>query len=309
MSKILITGGSGFVGRAILQHPKFSSALTIGRTKPSSDHNFFKTSLDSETDYSEILEDKDVILHLAARAHVMSDKSNDPLREYRHINTDATLNLAVQAAKAGVKRFIFISTVKVLGEKTSRGKKFTAFDALNPMDPYSVSKAEAEVGVQEISRDTGMEFVIIRPTLIYGPGAKGNLERLIKLISLKIPLPLKSIKNKRSMVSIDNLVDLISRCLDSEKAENQIFMVSDDYDLSTPDLVKIICRSRGIVPSLFNFPVKLMWFLLKCLGKENVYDRVCGSMEVNIEYTKSQLDWNPPYKIEDCFGKYSKNGN
>ena len=169
MTKILVTGGSGFVGTALLKHPSFSSALVIGRTKPSSDNDYVKTSLDAETDYSVLLKGVDVIIHLAARAHVMDDKSNNPLEEFRFINTHATLNLAAQAAKIGVKRFIFVSTAKVLGEKTAQSIRFTAFDSLCPQDPYSVSKAEAEMGLQKIAQESNMDLVIIRPPLVYGP--------------------------------------------------------------------------------------------------------------------------------------------
>ena len=304
MTKILVTGGSGFVGNALLKHSSFSSALVIGRTKPSSDNDYVKISLDAATDYSVLLKGVDVIIHLAARAHVMDDKSNNPLEEFRFINTHATLNLAAQAAKIGVKRFIFVSTAKVLGEKTSQSIRFTAFDSLCPQDPYSVSKAEAEMGLQKIAQESSMDLVIIRPPLVYGPEVKGNFEKLIRLISLKVPLPLKSINNRRSMVSVDNLVDLIAKCITAKNAENQVFMVSDDHDLSTPELIRMICLSKGINSKMFSFPPILLELFLKCLGKGQVYERLCGSMQVDITYTKTQMKWEPITSPEKSFLMY-----
>ena len=304
MTKILVTGGSGFVGTALLKHSSFSSALVIGRTKPSSRNDYVKISLDAATDYSVLLKGVDVIIHLAARAHVMDDKSNNPLEEFRFINTHATLNLAAQAAKIGVKRFIFVSTAKVLGEKTSQSIPFTAFDSLCPQDPYSVSKAEAEMGLQKIAQKSSMDLVIIRPPLVYGPEVKGNFEKLIRLISLKVPLPLESINNRRSMVSVDNLVDLISRCITAKNAENQVFMVSDDHDLSTPELIRMICLSKGINSRMFSFPPILLELFLKCLGKGQVYERLCGSMQVDITHTKTQMKWEPITSPEKSFLMY-----
>ena len=304
MTKILVTGGSGFVGTALLKHPSFSSALVIGRTKPSSDNDYVKISLDATTDYSVLLKGVDVIIHLAARAHVMDDKSNNPLEEFRFINTHATLNLAAQAAKIGVKRFIFVSTAKVLGEKTSQSNRFTAFDSLCPQDQYSVSKAEAEMGLQKIAQKSSMDLVIIRPPLVYGPEVKGNFEKLIRLISLKVPLPLESINNRRSMVSVDNLVDLISKCITAKNAENQVFMVSDDHDLSTPELIRMICLSKGINSKMFSFPPILLELFLKCLGKRQVYERLCGSMQVDITHTKTQMKWEPITSPEKSFLMY-----
>ena len=304
MTKILVTGGSGFVGTALLKHSSFSSALVIGRTKPSSDNDYVKISLDAATDYSVLLKGVDVIIHLAARAHVMDDKSNNPLEEFRFINTHATLNLAAQAAKIGVKRFIFVSTAKVLGEKTSQSIRFTAFDSLCPQDPYSVSKAEAEMGLQKIAQKSSMDLVIIRPPLVYGPEVKGNFEKLIRLISLKVPLPLESINNRRSMVSVDNLVDLISKCITAKNAENQVFMISDDHDLSTPELIRMICLSKGINSKMFSFPPILLELFLKCLGKGQVYERLCGSMQVDITHTKIQMKWEPITSPEKSFLMY-----
>ncbi len=299
-SKILITGGSGFLGMALLKNPSFKDALNVGRKQPNQGGKFLHITLDAASDYTHILSDIDIVVHVAARAHVMDEVSEDPLQEYRSINTLATLNLAKQAANKGVKRFIFISSIKVLGEKTDRGRPFTADCPFNPQDPYSVSKAEAEIGLLKLAKKTNMEVVIIRPPLVYGKGVKGNFAKLLKLTTLPIPLPLASIKNKRSFVSIENLVSLITTCLVHPNAANKVFLVSDGCDMSTPELLNLIAKTGGFNSSVFRFPTNLFRFLLKCVGKMGLYQRLCGSMQVDITNTKNQLGWVPLFSPEDC---------
>ena len=299
-SKILMTGGSGFLGTALLKNPPFNDALIVGRTPPNQGGQFLCISLDSSSDYTHILSDIDIIVHLAARAHVMDEVSKDPLQEYRSINTLATLNLAKQAANKGVKRFIFISSIKVLGEKTERGRPFTTDCPFNPQDPYSVSKVEAEIGLLKLAKKTNMEVVIIRPPLVYGKGVKGNFAKLLKLTKLPIPLPLGSIKNKRSLVSIENLVSLITTCLVHPNAANEVFLVSDDCDMSTPELLKLIAKTGGYNSSVFRFSTNLFRLLLRFVGKMDLYQRLCGSMQVDITHTKNQLGWVPLFGPEDC---------
>ena len=233
-------------------------------------------------------------------AHVMDERCDNPLEEYRNINTFTTLNLAEQAARNGVKRFIFISSIKVLGEQTEQGCPFSSDDPFNPQDPYAVSKAEAEIGLQNLTKRTNMELVIIRPPLVYGRDVKGNFAKLLKLAALPIPLPFGSIKNKRSLVSIENLIDLICICLEHEKAKNQIFLVSDDFDLSTPDLLAVISSSGNFKSRLFNFSPRLLLIMLSCVGKSAVYNRLCGSMQIDLTHTKNQLNWEPPFSPKDC---------
>ena len=223
MPRILLTGGNGFLGSALLEKPAFHDALVVGRTPPILNINFSPISLDKVSDYKKILSGIDILVHAAARTHIMDERSNNPLAEYLNINTHATLNLAKQAANEGVKRFIFISSIKVLGEKSDFGHPFNSTDQFNPQDPYSVSKVEAEIGLQKLMEETNMEVVIIRPPLVYGRGVKGNFAKLMKLIALPFPLPLGSVNNKRSLVSIENLVDLICICLEHQKAKNQTF--------------------------------------------------------------------------------------
>lgn len=184
-----------------------------------------------------------VVIHSAARVHVMDEQSADPLAEFRKMNVDGTLNLARQAAAAGVRRFIFISSIKVNGEGTVLGKPYTAMDTPSPQDPYGISKMEAEQGLRQIAQDTGMEVVIIRPVLVYGPGVKANFRSMVNWMNKGVPLPLGSIYNKRSMVALDNLVDLVVTCIDHPAAANQTFLESDGEDLSTTEMLRRIIGS------------------------------------------------------------------
>jgi UDP-glucose 4-epimerase len=299
LPKIALTGGSGFLGSHLLTHEAFREALAIGRTQPLNHGHFQIVSFDSDEDLAEVFNNKEVVVHLAARAHIMSDIAKSPIDEFRRVNTAVTLNLAEKAAIAGVKRFIFISTVKVLGEKTEPGQAFKNGDDYNPQDPYSISKVEAEVGLKLIGESHGMEIVIIRPPLVYGQGVKGNFASLLKLVSLSVPLPFVAIRNRRSLVSIENLVDLICTCLDHPNAKNQTFLVSDDYDMSTPELCRLLSKTGGYNYHIFWFPECLFRLGLSLIGKKAVYERLFGSMEVDIDFTKSQLNWKPPCKVKD----------
>lgn len=299
LPKIVLTGGSGFLGSHLLNNEAFQEALAIGRTQPDNHRHFKNVSFDADDDLAEVFNDREIVVHVAARAHVMNDTAKSPLNEFRHVNTVGTLNLAEKAAIAGVKRFIFISTVKVLGEQTEPGQAFKNGDSFNPQDPYSISKVEAEMGLKLIGEAYGMEIVIIRPPLVYGQGVKGNFSSLLKLVSLSVPLPFGAIKNRRSLVSIENLVDLICTCLDHPNAKNQTFLVSDDYDMSTPELCRLLAKTGGYNSRIFWFPGSLLWLGLSLIGKKAVYERLFGSMEVDIDFTKSQLNWKPPYKVRD----------
>ena len=299
LTKIVLTGGSGFLGYHLLKNAAFREALAIGRTRPCNHNHFRKVSFDADDGLAEALNGKDVVVHLAARAHVMNDFAKSPLDEFRHVNTLGTLNLARQAAIAGVKRFIFISSIKVLGEQSAPGKAFKSGDSFNPQDPYSISKMEAEVGLKLIGEAHGMEVVIIRPPLVYGQGVKGNFASLLRLARSPIPMPFGSIQNKRSLVSVENLVDLIVICLNHANAKNQTFLVSDDDDMSTPTLFSRLAGAGGYKAYIFSFPLILLSISLRGFGKSAIYERLCGSMQVNIDYTKSQLGWKPPFKVED----------
>lgn len=298
--KIVLTGGAGFVGSHLLKNNFFHQALAIGRTKPIHHKNFKNISLIGDNNLIKILKDVDIVVHLAAKAHIMNDNIKNPIENYREANKSITLNLAKQAAIAGVKRFIFISTIKVLGEQLDSSLAFKYSDPCNPQDPYSISKHEAEIGLRVIGKKYNMEIVIIRPPLIYGQGVKGNFSMLLKLVKLSIPVPIRSIKNKRSLVSVDNLVDLIVVCLHHPNAKNQTFLISDDDDMSTPVLFSMLAEAGGYKAYTFSFPLVLLYFLFKLFFKPGVYSRLCCSMRVNIEHTKTQLSWEPPYSVKQC---------
>ena len=299
--KILLTGGSGFVGKHLLAALDSKEVVLMGRSKVSDfKGTWFCSKIDGETDFSECLKGIDIVVHCAGRAHIVNEKNFDAIAMYRKINSEGTKNLAKQAAKAGVKRFIFISTIKVLGEKTELGSTFRSTNPLNPQDPYSISKAEAELGLKAIGKTHSMEIVIIRPPLVYGKGVKGNFKSLLKLISLPIPLPFGLMQNKRSLVSVENLVDLIVVCLKHPNAKNQTFLVSDDDDMSTSELFSRLAEAGGYKTYIFGFPHTMLYVFFLLLGKLQIYQRLFGSMQVSIEHTKSKLNWNPPFKADDA---------
>ncbi|GHD53890.1 hypothetical protein GCM10008110_27940 [Marinobacter persicus] len=249
--------------------------------------------------------DQQVVAHTAARAHIMKDEVPDPLAEYRKVNVEGTLNLARQAAEAGVSRFIYISSIKVNGEQTPLGKPYTAEDVPAPEDPYGVSKLEAETGLHKIASETGMEVVIIRPPLVYGPGVKGNFASMIKLVEKGLPLPLGSIHNKRSLVALDNLVDLIITCIDHPAAANQVFLAGDGQDVSTTELLRGVGRAMGKPARLVPVPAGMLMFGAGLLGKKAVAHRLLGSLEVDISKARNLLGWEPPLSVEEglrrCF--------
>lgn len=292
--KILVTGASGFIGAALMRRLEEENAChAVGS----------RTRLSAEAEWAPELEHVEIIVHCAARVHIMRDKSSDSLAIFRAINVEGTLRLARQAAAAGVKRFIFISSIKVNGEETQIDKPFSADDLPNPQDAYGISKREAEDGLREIANSTGMEVTIIRPPLVYGPGAKGNFASLVRLVRSRIPLPLAAIKNRRSLVGLDNLVDLIVTCLTHREAANQTFLVSDGHDLSTPELLSAIASALGIRLHLFYVPTTLINVAAQALGMRDLTRRLCGSLQVDISKTTSHLGWTPPHQINRCLAK------
>lgn len=308
MNKVLLTGYTGLVGSHVLRlfEAQSVSVNCLGRKQPSFG-SFYQGELDSVSNYEAALDGVDVIIHCAARVHVMNDSSLDPLSEFREVNLFSTLNLAKQGVAAGVKRFIFVSSIKVNGESTERGVPFTAADKRNPQDFYGKSKSEAEEKLLELAKDTGLEVVIIRPTLVYGPGVKANFASLLNLVSKGLPLPFDSIRdNRRSLVSVKNLVDLIVTCVNHPKAANQIFLVSDDNDISTASMVKLMSQSLGKSNILLPLPIWCYRFVSKLVGKPEVFDRLLGSLQVDISHTIDTLGWVPPQTLEQGFKETAK---
>lgn len=310
MTKIMLTGASGFVGSRLLFELKNSARfetvglcrrLPQGANKPTS----YAVGDLEQADLSDLIRGTDVLIHAAARAHIMTDEMADPLAEYRRVNVDGTLNLARQTVAAGVKRFVFISSIKVNGEATVRGKAFYADGVPAPEDAYGQSKLEAEQGLMKLAAETGIEVVIIRPPLVYGPGVKGNFASMIKLVEKGLPLPLGAINNKRSLVGIDNLVDLVIRCIDHPAAANQVFLAGDGEDLSTTELLRGVGKAMGKSARLIPVPVGVLQFGATLLGKQTMAQRLLGSLQVDISKTCQLLDWKPPYTVEEglrrCF--------
>lgn len=257
-------------------------------------------SLSSETDWTAALRNVDQIVHLAARVHVMNDKCSDPLAEFRRVNVEGTVALARQAAVAGVRRFVFLSSVKVNGEFTKPGHPFTADAVPAPEDPYGVSKYEAEQLLRQIAAETGMEVVIIRPPLVYGPGVKANFESMRRWLARGVPLPLAAVtNNRRSLVALDNLVNVIVTCLNHPAAANQTFLVSDGEDLSTAELLKRMSAAMGKPARLFYLPPTLLKLGANVLNRPGIYQRLCGSLQLDIAKTRQLLGWTPPMSLDE----------
>ena len=298
MPKVLITGANGFIGRALtnLLLEKGYDIVAASRelnTDFSSTVTPFRVSDLSNQNWSDALEQTDCIIHLAGRVHILNESIINPLEEFYKINTLGTLNLAQQAVKSNVKRFIFISSIGVNGNQTL--KPFREQDTPSPVDPYAISKHQAEQGLKKIAKETGLEVVIIRPPLVYGKNAPGNFKRLIDIVYKSIPLPLGAINNKRSLIYIDNLVDLIANCVEHPKASNQTFLVSDDNDISTTDLIKNIAKALNRKIILIPIPMPVIKIIARIFGKQNAIQKLCGSLQIDISHTKKTLDWKPPY--------------
>lgn len=298
---ILMTGGSGFLGRHLLSELDPQIDVQLLQRNQSSDlpYKTYKANLDDKSDYSEALANKDIVIHMAARVHVMSEDKQDALSAYRVVNSLGTLALAKQAIKAGVKRFIFISSIKVNGERTLT-KAFTSKDIHAPEDYYGASKSEAEKALIEVAKNSPMEVVVIRPPLIYGPSVKGNFASILKAVDKQIPLPFASLRsNKRSLVYVGNLTSLIIECLDNPNAANEVFLVCDDQSVSTNSLVEIIGQSLAIKPRIFKLPPFALKLLGLVLGRKEQVSRLLESLEVNDDATREKLNWQPPFSMQE----------
>ena len=282
---LLITGGAGFVGQALVKRLGDQAVHLATRS-------------DSEG-WHKVLVGITTVVHLAARVHVMHDTEADPLTAFRAVNVEGTLNLARQAAAVGVKRFVFTSSVKVNGESTSPGRAFTEADVPNPQDAYGQSKHEAEQGLRQLSADTGMEVVIIRPPLVYGPGVKANFAALMRAVHRGWPLPLGAVHNQRSLIALDNLVDFIVTCITHPQAANQTYLVSDGQDLSTTELVRGMAQAAGVPARLLPLPVWALQAGASLLGKGDAVQRLCGNLQVDISKARNLLGWVPPISVEE----------
>ncbi|EGR4317612.1 SDR family oxidoreductase [Vibrio cholerae] len=303
MRKILVTGANGLVGKHLCARLPTKDTNTLSRGNNAYGYlNYFQCEISPNQVYHDALSECEVVIHCAARVHLMNEGKSAAINLYRDTNVDGTINLAKQAISAGVKRFIFISSIKVLGESTRTGKPFFNLSNISPCDAYGLSKAEAEIELLELVKNTGLEVVIIRPTLVYGPGVKANFASLINLVSKGIPLPFGCLtQNKRSLVSVDNLVDLIVTCIDHPKAANQVFLVSDDQDVSTSEMVREMAIALNKPAWQLPVPVWCYKLVGKLFNKSAVVDRLTGSLQVDISHTKDTLGWRPPQSLRDGF--------
>jgi len=307
MKKICITGANGFIGKTLCKSLKapenYIRGFVRGRdlvNNSSETEQISVGDIGSKTNWKDHLNGFDYIIHCAGLTHQMS--SIKDINVYNLVNIDGTKHLAEQAVEAGIKRLVFLSSVKVNGESTHQinaKQKFSHKNTSNPQDPYAISKLEAEKVLWEISSRTDLEVVIVRLPLVYGYGAKGNLEKLIKLVKSGIPLPLSFVKNQRSMIGMDNLVDLLMRCIDYPEASGKTFLASDGEDLSTPELIKFIASSMGKKANLFPLPIFMLKFLGSVFGKKEEINRLVGSLRIDNSYTKEILNWTPPISVEE----------
>lgn len=298
--RVALTGATGFVGRCVSKDLKCAGAqvLEIGRSPSAPDAEFFQIeSLDGNTDYGQSLIGCDVVIHLAARVHVMHDKAENPLAEFQVVNLHGTINLAKQAAQSGVKRFVYVSSIKVNGERTT-DSVFTELDAPQPKDPYALSKWQAEQALRQIEQETGMEVVIVRPPLVYGPGVKANFYNLLRLVHRQLPLPLGSIQNRRSMVFVKNLADALVLCSMHPAAAGQTYLICDGQDLSTPQLIKEIAAAIGVSNRTFRFSPTILRHILCLLSMSSVFERLTQSLVVDSGKIRKELDWHPKYDVQ-----------
>ena len=308
--KVLVTGATGFVGRALvvkLAAMGHLEVLALTRQIPanlvSRAEYLCGGDLSSQTQWQPVMAGVHAIVHTAARAHVLHDRAADPLAEFRRVNVAGSLRLAEQAAEMGVRRFVFVSSIGVNGMQSLPGKVFSEADQPNPLNAYALSKWEAEQGLLGIAAETGMEVVILRPPLVYGPHAPGNFGSLMRWLKRGVPLPLGAIYNQRSLVALDNLVDLIITCLTHPAAANQTFLVSDGEDVSTTELLRRMGRAMGCPARLVPVPASWLKLAATLVGKQDMAQRLCSSLQVDIAKTRDLLGWRPPLSLDQGLKK------
>lgn len=303
---VVITGANGFVGRVLCQRLVEDGWYVRGTVREAKKSAGLSPEVElivvgeigSETDWTSVLQGVDAVVHLAGRVHIMKDQHADPLAHYLEVNVGGTVRLAEAAADEGVRRFIYLSSVKVLGEMTE-AEPFNEHSQPNPQDPYAISKWEAEQALGRIAQETGLEVVVLRPPLVYGPGVRANFFQLMKIVDRGIPLPLKNIENKRSMIYLGNLTDAIVACLVHTNAAGKVFLVGDNETVSTAELITRIAGILGKPPHLFAIPKRWLKLAAAVFKKSAVVDRLIGSLVVDSTNMRRILGWHPPFSMND----------
>ena len=304
MTSLLVTGANGFVGRALCATLEQCGYEVIGAVRKirSAELKHIKYitvgEVNGQTDWSVALAGVDVVIHLAARVHEMHDTASDPLARFRHVNMAGTESLARRAAANGVKRLVYVSSIKVNGEETLSGQRYFECDKPAPQDPYGISKWEAEQALHHVAKETGLEVVIVRPPLIYGAGVKGNFLQMIRVIARGIPIPLALVYNQRDLVYVDNLVDALIACATHPKAAGQTYLVSDGESISTNELIHSLAKALNKRCFVFPFPIFMVKFLAKLLGKSATIDRLTQSLQIDSSKIRNELGWKPPYTLQ-----------
>ena len=292
-TRLLITGGTGFIGGGLCSDERFKDALHIGRSMPLNQKNFVKKTLVAGEDLGDVLTNTDTIIHSAGIAHAIKNSAKSSSEEIEKVNIDYPIYLAQQAIYYGVKRFVFISSIKVLGEITTNGRKFKYDDKYYPEDEYALSKVIAEKELLKLADSSNLELVIVRVPLVIGKNTKGNLKRFSDIARRGIPLPLGGIKDLRSIVSLENLVDLIWHCSNDKRAANKIVMVKDKYDLSTSDLFRRLAQFEGYRLRLFWIPKFFLKFIFSLLARRDLISKMLNSSQIDIDFTKNDIGWSP----------------
>jgi UDP-glucose 4-epimerase len=305
MKKILVTGANGFVGSQLcpyLQSQGYSVRAAMRQSQPAWKvcEPVIIGDISARSDWQQALQGVDTVIHLAGRAHVMRESTDDPLSLFRQVNVQGSLQLAEQAVAARVRRFIYLSSIKVNGESSS-AKPLTAEDPAKPEDAYGQSKWEAEQALRACLAVSDTELVIVRPVLVYGPGVKGNLQSLVKWIRKGVPLPLAGVENQRSLLGIDNLLDFLHLCIEHPAADGEVFLLADGEDLSTPQLIRLLADAMGVTAKLFPVPELLLRLIGRLSGRSAAIDRLCGDLQVDIEKNRTLLDWRPKRSVAASF--------
>ncbi|MFZ5997977.1 MAG: UDP-glucose 4-epimerase family protein [Nitrospirota bacterium] len=307
--RVLVTGANGFVGRAVCKALSGAGHFVRGAVRERKNTSYINNvpfngelisigDIGPNTKWEKALQGIDTVVHLAARVHVMKDASANPLTEYRHVNSEGTRQLARIAAESGVRRIVYVSTIKVNGE-TTQNMPFTEGDEPNPQDAYAVSKLEAEQALQAIAQKTGLEFVILRPPLVYGPGVRANFLKLMKLVDSGIPLPFGRVSNSRSLIHIGNLVDAIIKCIQHPSAANKTFLVSDGEDLSTPELIRRLASALNKPAHLVPFSSSLLRLAGAVTRKSAEVERLTASLVIDSLKIRRELNWTPPFTVDE----------